>query len=81
LALGGIAWNAVLRELEAQGELGKPKPRFAHGSKVQLKSGGWLIGSYHPSQQNTFTGRLTEEAFDRIFLSIKEILSISSRSS
>jgi uracil-DNA glycosylase len=81
LALGGIAWNAVFKELEAQGELGKPKPRFAHGSKVQLKSGGWLIGSYHPSQQNTFTGRLTEEAFDRIFLSIKEILSISSRSS
>jgi uracil-DNA glycosylase len=74
LALGGLAWNALVRELEAKGELGKPKPKFSHGNKVQLKSGGWLWGSYHPSQQNTFTGRLTEHAFDDIFIRIKEIL-------
>ncbi|MEY2988418.1 MAG: hypothetical protein RJB13_1939 [Pseudomonadota bacterium] len=67
LALGGVAWSSLFKELEAKGELRKPKAKFSHGGLVQLKSGGWLLGSYHPSQQNTFTGRLTEKAFDNIF--------------
>jgi uracil-DNA glycosylase family 4 len=67
LALGGIAWNALSRELIALGELESPRVKFSHGRIVKLKSNGWLIGSYHPSQQNTFTGRLTEQAFDEIF--------------
>lgn len=67
LALGLIAWNATWRELNALGELEAPRIKFSHGQVVKLKSHGWLIGSYHPSQQNTFTGRLTEQAFGEIF--------------
>lgn len=74
LALGGLAWNALFRELEERGELIKPKPKFSHGCKVQLKSKGWLVGSYHPSQQNTFTGRLTEKAFDDVFATCRTLL-------
>ncbi|HEY3782493.1 MAG TPA: uracil-DNA glycosylase [Fimbriimonadaceae bacterium] len=59
LCLGGIAWNNVLRTL---GETGRPK--FGHGAVYKSVSGPLLVGSYHPSQQNTFTGRLTEEMLD-----------------
>ncbi|HSL97976.1 MAG TPA: uracil-DNA glycosylase [Candidatus Deferrimicrobiaceae bacterium] len=59
VALGGFAWDAVLRTFRALGAPPtRPKPRFGHGAEVAI--GGWmLLGSYHPSQQNTFTGRLT----------------------
>ncbi|MBM3381778.1 MAG: uracil-DNA glycosylase [Betaproteobacteria bacterium] len=74
LALGNIAWEALWRELEAEGEVARPRAKFAHGVQVQLKSGRWLVGSYHPSQQNTFTGRLSEGAFDRVFAACRELL-------
>ncbi len=66
LALGKIAWDAALREPALwEGRIGKPK--FGHAEVAELTHGHILLGSYHPSQQNTFTGRLTEPMFDRIF--------------
>jgi uracil-DNA glycosylase family 4 len=62
VALGGFAYDAVT------GLLGvRPRPRFGHGVEVGLADGRTIICSYHPSQQNTFTGKLTEEMFDAVF--------------
>ncbi|MGI9538551.1 MAG: uracil-DNA glycosylase [Miltoncostaeaceae bacterium] len=61
LALGGLAWDATLRSLGPP----RPKPRFGHGAATAV-AGRWLVGSYHPSQQNTFTGRLTSEMMDDV---------------
>ena len=67
VALGSFAWDAALRGLAAVGEPAiRPKPRFGHGAEV-LVGRIRLIGCYHPSQQNTFTGRLTEEMLDAVF--------------
>jgi len=68
LALGGLAFDQVLRILSGrQVELPRPRPRFGHGVVVDLRPAGPIvIGSYHPSQQNTFTGRLTEEMLDDV---------------
>ena len=66
IALGGIAWNATLRALAAVGaEVPRPRPRFAHGAECPLGS-TMLLGCYHVSQQNTFTGRLTEAMMDAL---------------
>jgi uracil-DNA glycosylase family 4 len=64
LALGGFAWDGALRALRGLGfETPRPKPRFGHGAEAQI--GRWaMVGCYHPSQQNTFTGRLTEGMLD-----------------
>ena len=71
LALGGFAWDGVLRVMRELGhELPKPRPAFGHGAEVRL--GPYTIfGSYHVSQQNTFTGRLTEPMLDAVFASAK----------
>ena len=60
LALGGYAWESAFRAVAAtSGHDARPRPRFGHGAKA--RAGRFtIIGSYHPSQQNTFTGRLTE---------------------
>jgi uracil-DNA glycosylase len=62
VCLGAFAWDAALRVLEARGAgLPRPWPRFGHGAEAAP-----LIGCYHPSQQNTFTGRLTEPMIDAV---------------
>jgi uracil-DNA glycosylase family 4 len=74
LALGQIAWKATLDEFARRGELLGKRPKFGHGVKHELQTGRWLLGSYHPSQQNTFTGRLTEPMFDRVFRDARKLL-------
>jgi len=67
VTLGSFAWDGVLRALRARGvEVPRPKPRFGHGAEAEI--GPYrVLGSYHPSQQNTFTGKLTEEMLDAVF--------------
>jgi uracil-DNA glycosylase family 4 len=66
VALGGFAWDGALRALRELGHEVKPRPAFGHGARVRV--GPYtLLGSYHVSQQNTFTGRLTEAMLDAIF--------------
>jgi uracil-DNA glycosylase family 4 len=63
LALGSFAWDGALRAAAELGYRVRPKPRFGHGAIAEV--GPWtLVGSYHPSQQNTFTGTLTEAMLD-----------------
>jgi uracil-DNA glycosylase len=67
LCLGRFAWDAALRALRRRGfPVPAPAPRFGHATEWRC-AGTTLIGSYHPSQQNTFTGRLTEEMLDDAF--------------
>src|SRR4029450_12749894 len=67
LALGAIAWAAVLRVFRTWGvAVPRPAPRFAHGAEVSLPGAPWLLGAYHVSQQNTQTGRLTPAMFDAV---------------
>jgi uracil-DNA glycosylase len=66
VALGAIAWGSVCR-LPGLLEAGGKRPRFGHAVEIRLTADRWLIGSYHPSQQNTFTGRLTEAMLDDVF--------------
>ncbi|HEX7949827.1 MAG TPA: uracil-DNA glycosylase [Candidatus Limnocylindrales bacterium] len=68
VALGQFGWDAALRALGSQGggaAVPTPRPRFGHLAEARV--GRWLLlGSYHPSQQNTFTGRLTPAMFDAV---------------
>jgi uracil-DNA glycosylase len=67
LALGSIAWNAMLDHARRSGvTVPSPRPRFEHGAVVQLSGMPTLVASYHVSQQNTQTGRLTNAMFDAI---------------
>jgi uracil-DNA glycosylase len=76
VALGAFAWRAALRMIRtAGGTVGTPTPQFGHGSTatVQTPHGDvTLIGCYHPSQQNTFTGKLTTAMLDDIFAAAKK---------
>jgi uracil-DNA glycosylase family 4 len=67
LALGAIAWQSVFKQAKSRGWWTRPTPKFGHAAEAELTSGPWVLASYHPSQQNTFTGKLTEPMFDRVF--------------
>lgn len=74
VCLGGFAWDGALRALAKLNHRVTKKPRFGHG--VEATVGPLiLLGSYHPSQQNTFTGRLTRKMLDRIFVHARRLIS------
>jgi len=70
VCLGRIAFERILRIYSAR----KSDFKFGHGAAYQLDNGMWVLCSYHPSQQNTLTGKLTKEMFDNIWKKIKELL-------
>jgi uracil-DNA glycosylase family 4 len=73
IALGAFAWDGALRAARILGHpVPRPRPRFGHGAETELGP-HLLLGSYHPSQQNTFTGRLTEEMLDAVFTRALEL--------
>ena len=73
VTLGNFAYDALWRVLQGRGEmLPKPRPRFAHGLEVATPR-YTILGCYHPSQQNTFTGRLTEPMLDAVFGRAREL--------
>jgi uracil-DNA glycosylase family 4 len=79
LALGGIALQGLWPHIGPRTATGKlaTRPKFGHGAKFELQNGNRLLMSYHPSQQNTFTGRLTEPMFDSIFAEARMIIAES----
>ena len=70
VALGQVAWQAVA----AQAGL-RPRPTFGHLAESPLPGGLVMLGSYHPSQQNTFTGTLTVPMFDAVFTRARRLIS------
>ena len=78
--LGQFAYDQVLRIYRERGfSVPRPKPRFGHGVEVPLQADGaapgpLVVASFHPSQQNTFTGKLTEEMLDRVFRRARELV-------
>ncbi len=77
VCLGGFGWDAALRVLAAGGAaLPRPRPRFGHGAEVAV--GEYvLLGCYHVSQQNTFTGKLTEPMLDAVFARARELAGLA----
>jgi uracil-DNA glycosylase family 4 len=71
VALGGFGWRSALDMIRtAGGQVGRPQPKFGHGATATLRAARGdvlLVGCYHPSQQNTFTGKLTPEMLDDVF--------------
>jgi len=75
LALGKIAFDSFLKAYqEMGGTVSKPRPQFGHGASNRLGDGLTLLASYHPSQQNTFTGKLTRKMFHEVFRKAKRRL-------
>jgi uracil-DNA glycosylase len=67
VALGQYAYGSLWRHLRSSVVLPRPKPGFAHGEEIALADGRSILLSFHPSQQNTFTGRLTREMLAAVF--------------
>lgn len=74
VTLGKVAWDAMLRMPQLAAPKTEAKPAFGHGHVWEAPSGLILIGSYHPSQQNTFTGKLTEPMLDAVFTTARRTL-------
>ncbi|MEO8814454.1 MAG: uracil-DNA glycosylase [Mycobacterium sp.] len=72
--LGGFAWQIALRLVADQ--VPKPKPKFGHGAVADLSSGLRVLGCFHPSQQNMFTGRLTPAMLDAVFTDARRLAGI-----
>ena len=74
VVLGGYGWAALWPTLRLAGEqVASPLPKFSHGAEVSLPSGLTVLGCFHVSQQNTFTGRLTEPMLDAVFQRAKQL--------
>jgi len=77
VCLGSFAWRGALLALRGLGaELPSPRPRFGHRAESEIEAQGrpfTLLGCFHPSQQNTFTGRLTEPMMDEVFTRAKRV--------
>ena len=75
VALGKFAFDQLWRILKTRGEtLPSPRPRFSHGVEVKIRDDLSLLASFHPSQQNTFTGKLTEEMFDGVWARARQLI-------
>jgi uracil-DNA glycosylase len=72
VCLGAFAWDAGCRLYGV-----KPRPRFGHGAEHALENGPALLGCFHPSQQNTFTGKLTEPMMDAVFIRARKLAGVS----
>jgi uracil-DNA glycosylase family 4 len=72
VALGGFAYQVLATELGI-----RPRPRFGHGVRAGLADGRTVLCSYHPSQQNTFTGTLTEEMLDAVLLEARSVAGLA----
>jgi uracil-DNA glycosylase family 4 len=78
VTLGAFGWASTFATLRAMGvEVPKRPPRFAHGAEVELPSGLTVVGCFHVSQQNTFTGKLTEAMLDAVFARAKELAGLT----
>lgn len=81
VALGGYGWDAALRTMRGLGvDVPRPKPAFGHGARATLGDDITLLGCYHPSQQNTFTGRLTEPMLDDVLGTARDVAGIEAGS-
>ena len=74
VALGQLAWRTLFRHAQQAETFSGPLPKFSHLAEQPLEDGTTVIGSYHPSQQNTFTKRLTEPMLDAVFARANELL-------
>jgi uracil-DNA glycosylase len=74
VCLGGFAWEAACRIYGL-----RPRPRFGHGAEHGLPDGRTLLGCFHPSQQNTFTGKLTEPMMDAVLTRARELVVVRAR--
>lgn len=76
VCLGGFAWNAALALYDVRE---RPRPRFGHGAEYALDGAPALLACYHPSQQNTFTGRLTEAMIDEVLARARQLAGLPGR--